>query len=329
MGDPMKFLADLQSALRDAEAQLEAGAKDMEALSKARQDAERQIAVLVDAAQKVVQRIRDDMGSALDEGPVLTDLMQDTRNLRDVLSGLPAAATETVELEPELERRLEDMKGVRDQYRDQFRAERAAKEQAEGALDVMKKLCDEARAQRDRAWAALNKAEAERDRCRSMIRHCEICGDSWVDDGLSTECSCIGYNRLRAKNERLREVLDTYGEHKATCSIHQRRPDERGACSCGLDNVLQGGKEQDDIERHPQYGTPLPEPADSSDAGGGVDAVCPHCGEYGNTFWRSRCREAVRMLNRCSSVGSVVLAEERIAFLARPEIQALLREEDG
>jgi len=51
-----------------------------------------------------------------------------------------------------------------------------------------------------------NALEAEVERLKSMIRHCDCCGGSWVDGGLQADCHCKEIKRLRealAEIERL------------------------------------------------------------------------------------------------------------------------------
>jgi len=53
---------------------------------------------------------------------------------------------------------------------------------------------------------ALVDAATEVERLKSMIRHCDHCGGSWVDDGIQVGCHCKEIKRLRealAEIERL------------------------------------------------------------------------------------------------------------------------------
>jgi DNA-directed RNA polymerase subunit N (RpoN/RPB10) len=39
--------------------------------------------------------------------------------------------------------------------------------------------------------------DAEIERLRSMHVHCDLCGGSWLDDGLSSSCYCQAIKRMR------------------------------------------------------------------------------------------------------------------------------------
>lgn len=53
---------------------------------------------------------------------------------------------------------------------------------------------------------------------------------------------CSECERLAKENERLREALEKYGDHKYECSI-RTYPDN--PCTCGFDSVLTGQPESE------------------------------------------------------------------------------------
>jgi len=69
----------------------------------------------------------------------------------------------------------------------------------------------------------LREAADEIDRLRRMIRHCDHCGGSWVDDGINSGCHCKEIERLR---NQLAEVVanqcDNFQRH--ICGLPPNSP---------------------------------------------------------------------------------------------------------
>lgn len=55
--------------------------------------------------------------------------------------------------------------------------------------------------------AQITKLTAERDHAESKIKHCDYCGDDWVDSGISGGCMCT----------RVAQLEVAIDEHNAEC----------------------------------------------------------------------------------------------------------------
>jgi hypothetical protein len=73
----------------------------------------------------------------------------------------------------------------------------------------------------------LREAADEIDRLRRMIRHCDHCGGSWVDDGIQSDCHCRLIERLR---NQLAEVSAAQCDNfqRQTCGLPPNSPSGAG-----------------------------------------------------------------------------------------------------
>jgi hypothetical protein len=76
----------------------------------------------------------------------------------------------------------------------------------------------------------LREAADEIDRLRRMIRHCDHCGGSWVDDGINSGCHCKEIERLRGHVKQLRRDRDHLWHQLAEVSAAQCDNFQRHIC---------------------------------------------------------------------------------------------------
>jgi hypothetical protein len=75
-------------------------------------------------------------------------------------------------------------------------------------------------------WEQCNAIVTKEVECRTMrtmtkhITHCENCGGSWYDDGLTSECPCKTIKSLRNKLENFQEKADAIHRY-----LKEKKPD--------------------------------------------------------------------------------------------------------